>query len=392
VRGSGLGGDEETTVSATTYAGLELKTLVTAEGGVELFLERADVGPPGPQELVIRVEAAPVNPSDLGLLLGPGDPLAGRADGEGEGLRFHTTAPLAALGGLKARLGRPLSAGNEGAGIVVAVGEGAPRALIGRTAAAIGGGMYAQYRRLPVADCLIFPEGTPPAAAASAFVNPLTALGMVDTMRLEGHTALVHTAAASNLGRMLNRICRAEEVGLVNVVRSPAQAELLVADGARLVVDQSRPDFAAALQAAVAETGATLAFDAVGGGLLASRILSAMEAAAQARMEGYSRYGSSVHKQVYIYGALDLGPTELRRSFGMSWGVGGWLLWPFLHRVGPERAEALRERVRRELDTTFRSDYAGTLSLTEALTPACVAAYSRRATGAKYLIAPWKDA
>jgi hypothetical protein len=190
---------------------------------------------------------------------------------------------------------------------------------------------------------------------------------------------------------MLNRICLAEEVGLVNVVRSPAQAEILRAEGARLVVDQSRPDFAAALQAAVEETGATLGFDAVGGGVLASRILSAMEAAAQARLEGYSRYGSSVHKQVYIYGALDLGPTELRRSFGMSWGVGGWLLWPFLHRVGPERAEALRERVRRELDTTFRSDYAGTLSLTEALSPACVAVYSRRATGAKYLIAPWKD-
>jgi NADPH2:quinone reductase len=281
--------------------------------------------------------------------------------------------------------------GNEGAGVVVAAGaSAAAQRLLGKTVAALGGAMYAQYRCVPVEQCLPLPAGATPADGASSFVNPLTALGMVETMRREGHKALVHTAAASNLGQMLNRICQKDQVGLVNIVRSPEQAELLRKDGAQYVVDSTSDNFMAELTDALAATGATIAFDAIGGGRLAGQILSAMEAAANRTAKEYSRYGSTTLKQVYIYGGLDTRPTELVRDFGMTWSMGGWLLFPFLQKAGPDTVQRLKQRVADELKTTFASHYTKEVSLAEALQADALAAYGKRATGTKYLINPSK--
>jgi NADPH2:quinone reductase len=281
--------------------------------------------------------------------------------------------------------------GNEGAGVVVKTGDSPQaRALLGKTVAILGGAMYAQYRSMRASQCLVLPEGATPADGASCFVNPLTALGMVATMRAEGHKALVHTAAASNLGQMLNRICLADGVGLVSIVRRPEQAALLKAQGAVHVCDSSASTFMQDLTQALIATGATVAFDAIGGGRLASQILTCMEAAINAGAAEYNRYGSSVHKQVYIYGGLDRGPTEIVRNVGMAWGVGGWLLTPFLQRIGPAEAQKLRERVARELKTTFASHFDREVSLAQALSLEAIAVYSRIGTGAKYLINPNK--
>jgi NADPH:quinone reductase-like Zn-dependent oxidoreductase len=281
--------------------------------------------------------------------------------------------------------------GNEGAGVVVAAGsDPAAQALMGRTVAIFGGAMYVQYRVVKAADALPLPAGTTPSEGASCFVNPLTALAMVEAMRREGHTALVHTAAASNLGQMLNRICLKDGVELVNIVRSAGQAKILRGIGARHVADSTSPDFQEELTDAIEATGATLAFDAIGGGRLVSQILSAMEAAVNRKAAGYSRYGSAVHKQVYIYGGLDTGPTELVRNYGMAWSLGGWLLPPFLAKIGPEAAQKLRERVAAELKTTFASHYTAEIGLAEALKPEVIAAYYRKSTGEKYLINPNK--
>jgi NADPH:quinone reductase-like Zn-dependent oxidoreductase len=289
------------------------------------------------------------------------------------------------------RVDQSMPVGNEGAGVVVAAGsEPSAQALLGRTVAGIGGAMYAQYRTLKAADVLPLPPGASPAEGASCFVNPLTALGMVATMRAEGHTALVHTAAASNLGQMLNKICLKDDVALVNIVRSPEQAKILTDIGAKHVADSTATSFMDDLVKALVETGATLAFDAIGGGRLASQILSAMEQAAVQRMTSYSRYGSTTHKQVYIYGGLDTRPTELARSYGMAWGLGGWLLTPFLMKIGPAEGQKLRQRVADELKTTFASHYTAEISLAEALQPEIIAAYNKRATGEKYLVNPNK--
>ncbi len=279
--------------------------------------------------------------------------------------------------------------GNEGAGVVVKAGANA-KALLGKTVSMIGGGMYAQYRCLRATDCQVLPDGTTPADGASWFVNPLTALAMTETMKREGHTALVHTAAASNLGQMLNKICLKDGIELVNIVRSAEQEKILREIGAKHVVDSSKPSFIEDLTKALAATGATIAFDAIGGGKLAGQILSSMEAAANLNAKSYSRYGSTVHKQVYIYGRLSLGPTELGRDFGMAWGVGGFLLTPFLQKVGPADVQRLRTRVVNELKTTFASHYTKVISLAEALQPQVIAAYNKRATGEKYLINPNK--
>jgi NADPH2:quinone reductase len=293
---------------------------------------------------------------------------------------------------LAGRFGESMPVGNEGAGVVVAAGSSDDaRALLGHTVGILGGATYAEYRCLPAGMCLALPDGTDPAAGASCFVNPLTALGMVETMRAEGHHALVHTAAASNLGQMLNRICLADGVALVNIVRRSDQAELLRAMGAEHVCDSSSPTFVDDLTVALVATGATIAFDAIGGGRLAGQILAAMEAAAIAGATGFSRYGSTVHKQVYIYGGLDRGPTELARNFGMAWGIGGWLLTPFLQKVGAEGLARLRRRVVDELTTTFASHYTDEVSLAGALDPAVMAVYARQATGQKFLIRPSRN-
>ena len=370
----------------TPNVGLQLRSTVTSDGRLELTLVDEPVVEPGEHDVVVRVEATPINPSDLGLLLAGADlSSAVRADVDAHP-SVTATIDAAVLATLAGRLDTPMRVGNEGAGTVVATGPGA-RELLGRTVAVAGGSMYAQYRTVDASLCLVLPEGTPARVGASAFVNPMTALGMLETMRLEGHGAIVHTAAASNLGQMLVRLCQAERVPLVNVVRRPEQEALLASIGAQYVCDSSAPTFEADLAAAVAATSATIAFDATGGGTLASQILTAMEAAAVTGAP-YSRYGSSVHKQVYVYGGLDRGPTVLTRTFGFAWGVGGWLLTPFLGRIGPEAVARLRQRVADDLTTTFASSYSHVISLSDALDLVVLRAYARQATGEKYLIEP----
>lgn len=372
---------------------LQLRSLVRAENMLELFLDTVAVAEPGPNEVLIRVEAAPVNPSDLGLLLAGADVAA--ASEAGTPRRPVITAPIpdAAMRGLTARVGTPMPVGNEGAGTVVAAGSSeAAQRLVGKRVAAAGGAMYSQYRTVDVSLCLELPDGVSAVDGASAFVNPMTALGMIETMRMEDHVALVHTAAASNLGQMLNRLCQEEQVPLVNIVRRPEQEELLRAAGATFVCDSSKPEFMDELTAALTVTGATLAFDATGGGKLASRILTCMEASASASAGGYSRYGSAVHKQVYIYGGLDRSPTVLTRNFGMAWGVGGWLLTPFLGKIGLEGIIRLRERVAAGLTTTFASSYTAQVSLPGALRLDNITVYTQQATGTKYLITPDQEA
>ena len=375
----------------TDNTALQLRSLVKASGELELSLVRVPIPVPLPDEVVVRVEASPINPSDQGLLFGAADMSTATPSGTPEQPVLTARIPDDRMKVMAGRVGQSMPVGNEGAGVVVTAGSsGEAQALRGRTVAIFGGAMYSQYRCIKASQCLVLPDGTPPAAGASCFVNPLTALGMVETMRREGHTALVHTAAASNLGQMLSRICLQDGVGLVNVVRTPAQADLLEGIGARHVCNSSAPTFVHDLTEAIVATGATLAFDAIGGGTLAGQILSAMEAALSRSATEYSRYGSTIHKQVYIYGMLDASPTLLNRDFGFAWGVGGWLLWPFLQKIGPEGAAKLRERIVAGLQTTFASRYAGELSLAEALHLDAIAVYGRRATGAKYLINPNK--
>lgn len=376
-------------MTSKSYEGLQLRSTVKSSGEVEVELVEASVPAPANDEVVIRVEATPINPSDLGLLFAGADVTKAAVAGTPE--RPVVTAPIpeAAMRGLAGRLDQALPVGNEGAGTVVAAGD-APeaQALMGRVVAISGGSMYAQHRKVRARHCLVLPEGTTAREGASSFVNPMTVLGMVETMRREGHKAIVHTAAASNLGQMLNRVCIQDGIPLVNIVRRPEQVELLKSQGAKYVCDSSQPDFMKQLTDALAETGATIGFDATGGGKLAGQVLAAMEAAANRNAESYSRYGSNVHKQVYIYGGLDRSPTTLERNFGFAWSLGGWLLTPFLEKIGPEATQALRERVGREIKTTFASNYTREVTLPEMLQPEHIAVYARQATGEKYLITP----
>jgi NADPH2:quinone reductase len=370
---------------------LQLRSLVRTNGELELSLASVAIPVPKPDEVVVRVEASPINPSDIGLLFGAADMSTARQSGTPANPVVTATIPEVPLKSMAGRLDQSMPVGNEGAGMVVSAGSSEEAlALWGKTVAIFGGAMYTQYRCVKAEQCLVLPEGTTPAEGASCFVNPLTSLGMVETMRREGHTALVHTAAASNLGQMLNRICIADNVGLVNIVRTQRQEDLLRAIGARHVCNSSAPTFIHDLTWALVATSATMAFDAIGGGALAGQILTCMEAALNRSATEYSRYGSTTRKQVYIYGGLDTGPTVLNRSFGFAWGIGGWLLWPFLEKIGPVTAQKLRERVIAELKTTFVSHYTKEISLAEALRLDEIAVYGRRATGAKYLINPNK--
>jgi len=371
--------------------GLQLRSLIRSDGRFELSLVDVATPEPAADEVVVRIEATPINPSDIGLLIGPADLKTAKQTGTAERPAVTATVPPAALKAVAGRLDQSMPVGNEGAGVVVKTGSSdAARALLGKTVAMIGGAMYAQFRTIKASDCLVLPPGATAAEGASCFVNPLTSLGMVETMRREGHTALVHTAAASNLGQMLNKICIKDGIGLVNIVRSAEQARLLRGIGAKHVCDSTAPTFLDDLTEAIAATGATLAFDAIGGGKLAGQILACMEAAVNRNATTYSRYGSDVHKQVYIYGSLDTGPTKIYRSFGMTWGVGGWLLFPFLQKIGLEGIQRLRQRVVDELTTTFASHYTRVISLQEAVQLPEIAAYTKRATGEKFLINPSK--
>jgi len=366
---------------------LELRSTVTDDGLVTLAVRETDVRAPGDDEVVVKVEAAPINPSDLGMLFAGADLRTATAV-DGDTPAASASLSPAVLAAQAGRLGKPMPAGNEGGGTVIAAGASdAAQGLLGKVVGFFSGNAYAQYRTVNAAACLPMADGIEPAAAAAAFVNPLTALGMVETMRSEGHTALVHTVGASNLGLMLNRICIDDGVALVNLVRRPEHVEQLHQAGATHVVDTSADSFIADLTDALRATGATIAFDAIGGGDTASILLSCMEKVATEGNE-FNRYGSSTHKQVYIYGGLDRGPTMLRRDFGTSWSVGGWLLTPFLMQLGQEGTDRLRHRVADEITTTFASTYGIRLSLTDVVDPAQIRRYGRMATGDKALVTP----
>jgi NADPH:quinone reductase-like Zn-dependent oxidoreductase len=371
---------------------LQMLSTLTPEGALKMELVEQQMPTPKPNQVIVRVEASPINPSDLGVMFGMAT--MSEATSSGSGKDTSLTAPVSAQGMrvMKARVGQALPVGNEGAGTVVAAGDGeVAQSLMGKVVAVMGGGMYGQYRCVDAATCMPLLPGDTAKDGASSFVNPLTALSMIETMRMEGHTALVHTAAASNLGQMLNRICKADKVDLVNIVRNKDQVQILKDMGAKHIVDSSSENFLAELTDAIHATGATLAFDATGGGSLASTILSAMEGAAARTPGAYSIYGSVKHKQVYLYGGLDTSATVLTRGYGMAWGVGGWLLPNFLAKAGGEVASRLRTRVAKELKTTFASHYTDEISLSEALQSGTVARYLEKKTGQKFLVCPQND-
>jgi NADPH:quinone reductase-like Zn-dependent oxidoreductase len=365
--------------------GKRLVSTVTSESKVHLSIEEFQVPGLEPDEVLIEVGASPINPSDLGVLLAGADVSTVSAAGNG----LVLSLPDGAIDGLVGRVGQPMPVGNEGSGVVIEVGGGEQAgALHGKVVAVLAGGMYATHRVVKARDCLVLEEGTKALDAASCFVNPLTALGMTESMRLEGHSAIVHTAAASNLGQMLNRICVDDGIELVNIVRREEHVKLLKNQGASFVVNSTSPDFRNDLVDACTKTGATIGFDAVGGGDLATEILHAMEIAASSSGGEYSRYGSTTHKQMYVYGGLDRGPTLLKRSYGMAWGVAGWLLPNFLAKIGPARSSELRQRVATELATTFASSYSDTLSLESILDMNQMEKYSQMSTQGKSLVCP----
>jgi len=377
------------TINSIPSTQLRLTSNITSAGKLILSLETIPVPEPAEHEVLVRIEAAPINPSDLALLVGPADISTLQASGTQDNPTITMDVPESLLKPMAKRLDTPMPVGNEAAGVVVTAGAKASH-LLGKTVGIAGGDMYCQYRCIPATNCLVMNEGTTAKEAASCFVNPLTSLSMVETMRMENHKALVHTAAASNLGQMLVKICQADDVPLVNIVRNEQQVAILKQLGAQYICNSSSPDFMQSLVTALIETGATLAFDAIGGGKLASQILTAMEIAINHDAKEYSRYGSSVHKQVYVYGGLDLSPIVLNRAFGMAWGVGGWLLTPFITRMGMERFLQLRQRVANEVNTTFASHYTQEISLAETLNKEIILGYTKQATGEKYLITPQK--
>jgi NADPH2:quinone reductase len=371
----------------------EIRSTVTSEGNIELSITQAELPIPSADEVLIKVEAAPINPSDLGLLLSFAADLSSiTTSGSGDETVTSMKIHPALMGSMKPRLDQSMQAGNEGAGVIVDAGENV-KELIGKTVGLAGGAMYSQYRCVPAASCLVMDEGISPAEAASSFVNPLTALSFVETMKMENHTALVHTAAASNLGQMLVKICKDDGIPLVNIVRKSEQVDLLKNLGAEYICNTSDESFMDDLVNALVITGATLGFDATGGGNngeLPGQILSAMEIAANKTAKEYSRYGSDTYKQVYIYGGLDQSPTVLKRAYGMSWGLGGWLLTPMIGRVGMEKFGQMRMRVAKEIKTTFASSYAEEISFEEMLQPETIKSYAKQATGKKYLVNPHK--
>ena len=371
----------------------QIRSKVTSDGNIEISIATVEKPIPSDNEVLIKVEAAPINPSDLGLLLSFAADLstiniAGSGDETVTSMKINPSL----MNAMKPRLDQSMPVGNEGAGIIEGAGENT-KDLIGKVVGLAGGSMYSQYRCVPASSCLVMNEGTSSADAASSFVNPLTALSFLETMKMENHTAIIHTAAASNLGQMLVKICKDDGVPLVNIVRKDEQVEILKNLGAKYICNTSDDNFMENLVEALVETGATLGFDATGGGNngeLPGQILSAMEIAANKTAKDYSRYGSDTYKQVYIYGGLDQSPTILKRAYGMSWGLGGWLLTPMIGKIGMEKFQEMRQRVAKEIKTTFASSYAQEISFEEMLQPETIIDYAKQATGKKYLVNPHK--
>ena len=372
----------------------EIRSNVTSEGNIEISIASVEKPIPAENEVLIKVEASPINPSDLGLLISFAADLDSlNVTGSGDETVAKMKVHPGLMKAMAPRLDQSMKVGNEGGGVIEDAGTGAEN-LIGKTVGVAGGAMYSQYRCVPASSCLVMDESTTSAEAASSFVNPLTVLGFIETMKMENHTAILHTAAASNLGQMLVKVCKDDSVPLVNIVRKSEQVDLLKNLGAEHVCNTSEPDFMDSLVDALVATGATLGFDATGGGnegKLAGQILSAMEIAANKTAKEYSRYGSDTFKQVYIYGGLDQSPTILNRSFGMQWALGGWLLTPMIGKIGMERFQQMRERVAKEIKTTFASHYTQEISFEEMLQPETIKAYAKQATGEKYLVTPHKS-
>ena len=371
----------------------EIRSEINSDGLLTLSISSSEIPKPKDHEVLIKVEASPINPSDLGLLISfAADVTSLKVEGEGDDKKATMNVHPKLLRTMQARLDKSMQVGNEGAGVVIDAGKDA-KEMIGKTVGVAGGAMYSQYRCIPAQSCLVMHEGTSSKDAASSFVNPLTALGFIETMKMENHTAIIHTAAASNLGQMLVKICKADDIPLVNIVRKEEHVNLLKDLGADYVCNMSEDSFMVDLIAAIDATGATLGFDATGGGnegKLAGQILSAMEISANKKASEYSRYGSDTYKQVYIYGGLDPTPTVLNRSYGLQWGLGGWLLTPFIGKAGPEIFLKMRERVANEITTTFSSSYTAEISLEEMLDPEILKKYAKQATGQKYLVTPHK--
>jgi NADPH:quinone reductase-like Zn-dependent oxidoreductase len=367
----------------------QLFTHISSTGTLTLSLDEVSIAKPKPHEVIVKIEASPINPSDMWPMFGP----ANLAEASFDAGKKTLTAPLhpGMLPRIKSRLDQKLPIGNEGAGVVVEAGDSPQaQALIGKTVGVLLGATFTEYCCVPLQACIVHNEGTTPRQAASSFVNPLTALSMVETMRREGHTALVHTAAASSLGIMLNKICIAEDVQLVNIVRKQEQVDVLKGLGAKYVINSSSDSFKKDLYIAIEETGATLAFDATGGGSLVNDILTAMEMVGSKDAVGFNTYGSPENKQVYLYGNLDLSPTVLYRSYGMTWSIGGWLLMRFLGKLEIKEVLALHKRVADEINTTFALEFSDEISLLEAMEPANIAKYNAKKTGEKFVINPTK--
>ena len=371
----------------------EIRSTVTGDGNVEISIAKVDIPTPADDEVLIEIYAAPINPSDLALLTTFGGDVSNiKVSGSGDNTVASMSVHPAVMRSMKSRVGQSMPVGNEGAGVVVDAGINA-KSLIGKTVGLAGGAMYSQYKCAPAVNCLVMDDGIAPYEAASSFVNPMTALSFVETMKMENHSAIVHTAAASNLGQMLVKVCKSENIPLVNIVRKEEQVDILKNIGAKYICNTNESDFMESLVGALTETGATLGFDATGGGNngeLAGQILAAMEVAANNASGEYSRYGSETYKQVYIYGGLDPSPTILKRSYGMSWGLGGWLLTPMLGKIGMEKFQEMRARISEEIKTTFASEYSQEISFEEMLQPEIVKLYAKQATGEKYLVNPHK--
>jgi NADPH2:quinone reductase len=371
----------------------EIRSTVTGDGNVEISIAKVDIPTPADDEVLIEIYAAPINPSDLALLTTFGGDVSNiKISGSGDNTVASMSVHPAVMRSMKSRVGQSMPVGNEGAGVVVDAGINA-KSLIGKTVGLAGGAMYSQYKCAPAVNCLVMGDGIAPSEAASSFVNPMTALSFVETMKMENHSAIVHTAAASNLGQMLVKVCKSEDIPLVNIVRKKEQVDILKNIGAKYICNTNESDFMESLVGALTETGATLGFDATGGGNngeLAGQILAAMEVAANNASGEYSRYGSETYKQVYIYGGLDPSPTILKRSYGMSWGLGGWLLTPMLGKIGMEKFQEMRARISKEIKTTFASEYSQEISFEEMLQPEIINSYVKQKTGSKFLVNPQK--
>ena len=364
--------------------GKQLFTTLESDGTLTLQIEDVTFPEPKDNQVLVKMEAAPINPSDLAILTGAAD----FENAEYSPGKVVAKMPEPFNSGSKARHGKKLPAGNEGAGTVVATGDGdAAKALMGQRVACVPGNAFSQYAIADAKMCL--PLGDHSAeAGASSFVNPMTALGFAENAKMEGQGAILHTVGASNLGQMLNRICLEDGLGLVNIVRKDDQAELLKSQGATHIVNSSGDDFMGQLRSAIEDTGAFFGFDPIGGGKMVDSCFKAMEQVAVANMTEYSRYGSNQAKRMFIYGRLDVSPTTLTPSYGFGWTLSGWLLFPFLQQAGQETMGRMRKRVLDNLTTTFASNYKAKVDLEAMLTKDAILDYREMKTGQKYLVTP----